>query len=691
MSVDKEAAQKRIEQLRSQIWEANAAYFNNAQEIVPESVRDQLKQELIRLEKEFPELITLESPTQRVGAPLDGKLPKIEHKSRKFSLSDIFEAEEAREFDERVKRFLKTEKVEYSCELKIDGVNVTLWYEKGRLIKAISRGDGFIGEDITHSIRTCKNVPLSLKDPLDLEVSGECFITKKDFKHILVQNPDEEFKNARNLAAGSIRQLDPSIAAERKLHMFLYELGETSLPVGGNEGGISTQSDFFKFLDQQHLPHESSGHFKVFKNIEDVIKFCEYWNDPSHKEKLPFDIDGVVIKVHDFGLRRRLGFTAKTAKFAVAWKFPAEEKYTKLLDVHFQVGRTGAVTPVGILEPVDLAGSTVSRASLHNFSEMQKKDIKLGDTVIVRKAGDIIPEILEPITKFRNGTETDIVLPKNCPECGQEIDTSEIVARCLNPACPARHRENLIFFAKSLKIDGLGEKTIDAMLELDLIKTPADLWKLGQFDLIQLPGFKAKKVLNLLESLKIRKQILLSDLLTALGIRLVGAENAKLFADFIQNKLHNPTLKELNETLISTISQEELLNIDGIGNKVAESFWNYLQETHTQELFQDFESIGIELIWPEKKESNGPLAGKKFVITGSFESFSRDELKKLISDNGGKILSAISKNCDVLVAGEKAGSKLKKAEELNISVWNENQICTELGLEKGEEEQVSLF
>ena len=678
-------AQQRVVKLRNELSAAISAYFNENREIVPESVRDQMKQELIALESQFPKLITPDSPTQRVGAPLDGKLPKVEHISRKFSLSDVFNAEEVREFDEKVKRFLNTKTVQYSCELKIDGINVTLWYEKGKLVKAVSRGDGFVGEDITHSIRTCQNIPLQLSEPLDLEVSGECFISKKNFQKILKTETDE-FANARNLAAGTVRQLDPTIAAKRNLQVFLYEIGKHDKEVAKK---VVSQESLFNFLDQLNLPHESE--FETFNNIKDVIKFCEQISASDTREKLWYDIDGIVIKIHNFDLRKRMGYTAKAAKYAVAWKFPATEKYTKLLDVQFQVGRTGAITPVGILEPLEIDGSTVSRATLHNAGEMERKAVKIGDTVIIRKAGDIIPEILEPIENLRDGSETEIIFPDNCPECGKKLDRGEIVARCDNESCPARHRESLIHFAKSLKIDGLGESTIDAMLELGLIHSPADFWHLDQFDLIQLPGFKFKKVENLMMSLEVRKKLLLAEIFTGLGIRLIGSENSKMLANFFQQKLGEVELREFL-VMAKDIELEELQNVDGVGEKVAKQFYDWLHSEITETIWQRFTDAKISLVWPKEK-GDGKLNGIKFVITGSFINFGRDELKKIITDNGGKILSAISKNCDVLLAGEKAGSKLKKAEELDIKVWDEEKICAELGIEMSEsvEENMSLF
>ncbi len=709
--MNKQEAEIRIAKLREKILEANQAYFNENREIIPESVRDQLKKELISLETQFPDLISQSSPTQRVGAPLTSKLPKITHKSRKFSLADIFDATEAREFDARVKRFLKTDKIEYSCELKIDGINVTIWYENGKLVRAVSRGDGKIGEDITHTIRTCKNLPLQLPHNIDLEVSGECFIAKQNFAKINTKSR-EIFANSRNLTAGTVRQLDPQIAAERYLQMFLYTLGEFDFSRVSDENfagfKIKNQSDLFKFFDQEGLPHEND--FQVFDNIEKVIKFCEQWSDKNFREKLWYDIDGIVIKVHDFNLRQRLGYTAKTAKYAVAWKFPAEEKYTKLLDIHFQVGRTGAITPVGILSPVEIAGSTVSRATLHNADEISRKKIKIGDTVIIRKAGDIIPEILEPIEDLRTGEEKEIKFPRNCPECGEVLDNSEKITRCLNPDCPARHRENLLYFAKTLKIDGLGEKTINALIELDLIHTPVDFWKLDQFDLIQLPGFKFKKVENLLLALEKRKKLALSEIFAGLGIRLVGAENAKIFAEFFRGKFGEFDLEKFLEIIkkpeqspltppcqgqnygknSAKFSLEELVAIDGVGEKVAKSFYQFLHTDRTQKMFKDLKELGIELVWQQKK-LDGVFHNKKIVITGSFAGISRDELKKIITQNGGKVSSAVSSATDILLAGEKAGSKLKKAEELKIEIWDEAKFREIFPAEKKEGDNLSLF
>lgn len=644
-----------LEKLRTQLWEANKAYFNEDREIVPESVRDQLKAEIIALETEHPELQDPNSPTQKVGVPLSGKLPKVEHKNRKYSLGDAFNADEIREFDQRVKRFLKTEQVEYSCELKLDGLNITLWYESGVLVRAITRGDGREGEDVTHSIRTCENIPLQLETPLDIEVAGEVFIAKRDFEALKKKNPEEDFANPRNLAAGSVRQLDPSIAAGRKLRMFLYELGDNNLE------GVVDQTSFFRFCDKNGLPHEPD--FKVFGDIESVIKFCDQYTDSSAREKLFYEIDGIVIKVHDFGLRKRMGYTAKAAKFAIAYKFPAEEKYTKLLDVHYQVGRTGAITPVAILEPVEIAGSTVSRATLHNPSEIEAKQIKIGDTVVIRKAGDIIPEVLSPIKNLRSGSEVDIEFPKSCPSCGQPLNFDEVVVRCHNQDCPAKQEQGLFYFANILDIDGLGPKSIEAMLELEMIQTPADFWRLTPLDLALLPGFKQKKIFNLLAALDERKNLELWEIFAGLGIRLVGLENAKLFAQYLRERYQEPKISDIINHL-SSLESIDFLEVDGIGEKVAQSFLTYMQSDRAQTIFEDLKNHGVSIEWPAQKVGIGKLEGKKLVITGSFQTLSRDEIKKRVVDEGGKVLSSVSGNLDILIVGDKPGSKLRKAEAL---------------------------
>lgn len=674
----------RIKNLRKQIEDANRAYFLEDSEIVPEAIRDQMKKELLALEAEHPEYYDAQSPTQRVGAPLQGKLPKIKHKSRKYSLADAFDLTELEEFDARVQRFLKTNQVEYSCEQKIDGLNITLWYVGGILQKAITRGNGTHGEDVTHSIRTCKNIPLKLPKPLDIEVSGECFMFRSDFDRICREETNKDYANPRNLAAGSVRQLDPQVAATRNLQIYLYELGQNNM-----EHPPQNQEAFFALCDELGLPHQEG--LQTYTNIYDVHAYCETSGDTAKRKAIPYDIDGVVIKVHDFALRKRLGYTAKTAKYAIAWKFPAEEKYTVLQDVVFQVGRTGAITPVAMLQPVDIAGSTVSRAILHNADEIARKDIRIGDTVIVRKAGDIIPEVVEPIIKLRTPGTQPIVFPTQCPVCDHILETSEIVARCENPLCAAQHEERLVYFVKTLKLEGLGRETIKALRNKDMIENFGDLWRLDEHDLILLDGFKHKKVFNVLDELKNKKTLLFPTLLTALGIRFVGSENAKLIARYIQDTMGKKTLPELQK-LLPSITHEQLMHIDGLGETVSQTFEHFAKNEATH-ILGDLVDAGLSVSWPEASLQSGPLVGKKIVITGSFEHFSRDEVKSMVQKNGGKVLSAVSGGMDYLFVGENPGGKRQKAEALGKTIYNEGQIAELLGINiaSDDDTQVSLF
>jgi len=721
--MEKTEAKIRIQKLKNQIWEANQAYFNGNCEIIPEGVRDQLKQELIQLETDFPDLITADSPTQRVGAPLDGKLGKIAHKSRKFSLADAFDAEELRDFNTRVKRFLKEDgrgenqnvKIKdrndnvkckknfplpdtascgcdkgigfFSTELKIDGLNVTLWYKNGMLEKAITRGDGIAGEDVTHTIKTCENLPLRILYTGDLEVAGEVFIAKKDFENIQKKFPDEDYKNPRNLAAGTVRQLDPAIAKERKLRIFLYELGQHH-----PELNIQNQQDFFSWLDTQHLPHESE--LVVHPDIESAISYCENITEKNIRETHWYDTDGVVIKVHDFALRKQLGYTAKTARFAIAYKFPAEEKYTRITDVHFQVGRTGAITPVAILEPIDIAGSTVSRATLHNVEEVERKGVRIGDMVVVRKAGDIIPEVVAPLADMRDGTETAINFPRNCPSCQQVLNTSETVWRCDNRDCEARAEEGLFYFANQLDIEGLGTKTVEALLELELIKNPADFWALSATDLSMLPGFKTKKIHNLLAQLEKAKTLPFWLLLAGMGIRLVGGEMAKLLTDFWREKFGIFTISEFLHAIESDeTALENIESVHGIGPKCAKNVQIYFRDNNHIQLWKKFIAHGITLEWKEKI-SNSEFAEKNFLVTGTFSTWGRKEIEQYLEDNGGKILSSVSTNLDILLVGENPGSKIEKAQKINtktpgkIEIWNEEKIREKIPIDAASDKKI---
>ncbi len=669
--MDDMSAKNRIETLRQQINKWNAAYFNDNTTLFPESVRDQLKKELIDLETHYPQFITQDSPTQRVGVVLDSKLPKVIHTQRRYSLSDVFDAQELLDFDLRVKRFLKVDELQYSCELKIDGIHIVVRYENGVLTQALTRGDGVQGEDVTHTIRTCENIPLKLPLPLSLEIMGECFITRQDFENINRNLPvDNKFANARNLAAGSVRQLDPSVAHDRHLRMFFYDTVNT-------DQDINNQTDLFAFFDSMTIPYEKK--FFVFSDIQSVLDFCLSWSDGLKRNDIEYDIDGIVVKVHDFSFRERLGSTAKTVKYAVAWKFPAEQKHTELLHVEFQVGRTGAITPVAVLKPVSISGSLVQKATLHTMDEVLRKDIRIGDTVLVHKAGDIIPEVIEPIVHLRSGKETNIDIPTHCPVCKSVLSTSEKVYRCENIHCEAQRKARLLYFVQTLDLEGLGEKTIIALYEKKLIQGFADFWKLDQHDLALLPGFKHKKVYNVLDVLESRKIFPLGQLLTALGIRNVGSETAEILAHFFIDTFGVLDLALLPEK-VSTLSIEDILSLDGIGETVAQHVYSFFNDPLTHILFSELSAVGIRfesVVVADEKQT--PLSGKKIVLTGTFQSMSRDELKQQIQKMGGKVLSAVSSQVDFVFAGDKAGSKKKKAEEISIPVLEESDVLSLFG------------
>jgi len=475
--VDKADAQRRIEKLRTKINDLNYKYFVLDESEVGESIRDALKKELIDLETQFPQFITPQSPTQRVGNVLSGKFAKIAHKSRKWSLQDAFSEEDIILWYERLTKFTTNTNFDFVTELKIDGLNVTLWYEKGKLEKAITRGNGREGEDITHTIRTIKSVPLELREPITIEVSGEVYMPKASFEKL------EGFANPRNAAAGTVRQLDPKVAENRDLDLFFYEIGEC-------DKRPQTQKEVMETLNSLGLRTDS--HYKHHVDIKSVLEFCKQWTDK--RSSLPYDIDGIVIKVNSMESQKNLGYTAKAPRFAIAYKFPAEQAVTKVLDIIIQVGRTGALTPVAVLEPTLVAGSTVSRATLHNEDEIIRKDVRIGDTVIIQKAGDIIPEVVTVMTDLRTGAEKPFKFPKECPVCGSEVikPEGEAISRCSNTSCGAIMRESLAHFVSkhAFDIDGLGEKVVDQLIDAGLIHDAADIFGLHRADLLGLELFQ---------------------------------------------------------------------------------------------------------------------------------------------------------------------------------------------------------
>lgn len=678
--MDQSEAKIRIEKLKAKIKDLNYKYFVLDQSEVSESVRDSLKRELIDLETQFPQFITPDSPTQRVGSPLSGRFKELSHKSPKMSLADVFSADEIKEWAERIQKLVSSP-LEFVCELKIDGLNITIQYEKGLFVRALTRGDGKKGEDVTHTVKTIESIPLKLNEEIDLEVSGEVYLPKKSFEELnLAQAANDlpPFANPRNAAAGSVRQLDPQVSASRKLDMFCYHIDRNTL-----HESIKTQEDVLKSL--KHLGLRICDYYKKFSNIDEVISFCDKWH--KKRESLPFEIDGIVIKVNDIEHQNQMGFTAKAPRFAVAYKFPAAQVSSKILDIILQVGRTGAVTPVAVMTPTLVAGSTVSRATLHNEDEIRKKDIRIGDTVIIQKAGDVIPEVVEVIKDLRTGDEKIFHFPKDCPICGSAIERKgdESAYHCTNKNCYAREKEGIIHFVskKGFDMDGLGEKIVNQLLEAGLIRDAADIFLLKPEDVMSLDLFKEKRTTNLFTSIEKAKTIALERFLFALGIRYLGEQSSYDFCQsVIRRSKDRPvdstmTISELLE-IIKTFSLDDLKNIDGIGEKIGETLYEWFQDEKNQQYLEKLARADI-ILTTHSLKSTGDLAGKSFVLTGTLVDFSRDQAKDLIKQKGGKIHSSITKDTDYLVVGESAGSKLKKAEELGVKTLTEAEFKKILG------------
>jgi len=674
--MDKKQAKDRIAKLRQLLLEWNASYHAGEGEQVSlsEAARDQLKRELEDLEGAFPELVTADSPTQRVGAPLSGRLPKVVHKSRKFSLADAFTTAELDEWAERAAKFVPGESIEYLAELKIDGLNVALWYEKGKFTKAVTRGDGRVGEDISHTIRTIQSIPLTLAEPITVEVSGEVFMPRAAFARLIAEQKAHNkvlkkagkkeqtiFANPRNAAAGAVRQLDPAVAAERDLAMFFYAVGESA-------AHADTQLGVLKLLEKLGLP--VSPHRQLCGAIADAEQIAKKWQD--QRDDLPFDVDGVVLKVNSLAQQARMGATAKTPRGMIALKFPAEQTSTVVEDIIWQVGRTGVLTPVAQLRPVALAGSTVSRATLHNADEIARKDVRIGDTVVLQKAGDIIPEVVEVILSLRSGDEKSPIIPTNCPVCDTLVEKTEgeVAIRCPNVRCGAVHQEMIEHFVSksALDIDGLGSKVIEALLAANLIEDGADLFNLQAGDLLELPLFKDKRVENLLAAVEQAKEVSLARLLFGLGIRFVGEVSAADAAKEYRTQNAKHSLAGFVHWA-QKMPKERWAEIDGIGEKVAETLAAWFANSHNLDLLVKLEQAGIRLA--VEQHAVQKFSGLTFVATGTLTNYSRQGIKDTIKKYGGKVGSSVSASTDYLIAGEQAGSKLKKAGELGVQILSE--------------------
>lgn len=653
-------AASRVVELRDEIRKHEHYYYVLDDPRITDAEYDALMRELLLLEEQHPELVTADSPTQRVGGEMIDKFDPVPHRFPLLSLDNAFSLKELQDFDVRLSRTVGA--TSYTAELKIDGVSIALVYEDGRLISGATRGDGYVGEDVTVNIRTIKTIPLSLRDPLPrLEVRGEIYMPKKEFAR-LNQEKEEKgervFANPRNAAAGSLRQLNPSITASRALAAFIYDV----IYVEGYE--ITSQQQALEFLARQGLPVNSEA--KFCPAIEDVYQYCNYFEEQRHA--LPYEIDGVVIKLNNVAGRDEAGQTAKSPRWAVAYKFPAEEKETRLMDVEINVGRTGIIAPTAILEPVFLAGTTVGRASLHNFDLPRDKDVRIGDMVLVHKAGDIIPEIIKSLPEKRTGTEKEILPPEQCPSCASQVVRfeGEVAYRCENINCPARLKESLIFFASrgAMDIEGMGPAVINQVVERDMVNRLDDIYRLSVEQLLQLERMGDKSAANLIEAITASKQRPLYRLVTALGIRHVGARTARVLTRYYSSI-----------DALCQARKEDLVNIPDIGEKMAESIVAFFAEPRNRETLENLKATGVNTFGEQQQPAqNTSLSGKTFVLTGALSTLTRTEAAEKIELLGGKVSSSVSKKTDYVVAGAEPGSKYDKAVQLGINILNEDQF-----------------
>lgn len=667
--MDQSKLKERVDELNALLLEYGHAYYVLDKPLVTDAIYDGYFQELLRIEEQFPDFIYPYSPTQRIGGETLSGFNKIPHEYPMLSLSNAFNEEELRDFDRRVQSGAGSN-VSYICELKIDGLAISLKYVDGIFVQGSTRGDGSVGEDITASLKTIRTIPLKLKEPISIEVRGEAYMPKKAFVQLNEARDEageEPFMNPRNAAAGSLRQLDPKIAASRNLAVFIYG-------VAGDAGeyGVDSHSDALDFVDR--LGFETNKERKRCVTIEEVIEYVNKWMDT--RSNLDYDIDGIVVKVDLIEDQEQLGYTARSPKWATAFKFPAMEVQTKLLDIELSVGRTGVITPTAILDPVLVDGSTVGRASLHNEDLIKEKDIRIGDTVIIRKAGDIIPEVVAPIIEERSSNAEPFEMPKECPACDSDLIRieGEVAVRCVNPQCPAQMKEAIIHFVSrnAMNIEGIGERVVDQLYEAHLVHDVADLYTLTREQLIELDRMGEKSVSNLLTAIEASKQNSLEKMLFGLGIRHVGEKAARILAEEFG------TLTELMQA-----DTEKLTSIHEIGDKVATSITTYFGNEDVLKVIGKLEMHGLNTSYKgllrQEVPTSGVFVNKTVVLTGKLMVLTRGEAKKAIEALGGIVSGSVSKKTDIVVAGEAAGSKLAKAEELEITVWNETQLIEALG------------
>ena len=669
--------QEKYTKLRNEIEYHNNLYYNEDKPLISDMEYDALMRELKQLEQKYPELLGNNengenSPTEKIGGTASEKFSKVRHRVPMLSLSNTYNISEIEDFDKRIKKIILSENVknhskelEYILELKLDGLSISLIYENGALIQAVTRGDGQVGEDVTENIMEIKTIPKKLKKNISLEVRGEIILPISSFNRINQEREDDGedvFANPRNAASGTIRQLDKTIVAERGLDCYLYYL------VNAENYGINTHLESIEYIEK--LGFKTTKIFEKYTDFKELEKSIDKWH--NDRKKLDYETDGLVIKVNNFALYETLGYTTKSPRWAIAYKFPAEQVKTKLLDVTFQVGRTGVITPVAELEAVNLSGSVVKRASLHNFDEIRRKDIKIGDNVIVEKAAEIIPQVVNVVFDDRTEQEIEIQEPTNCPVCNSELSHEEglVALKCHNPLCPEKVKRQIAYFVSrdAMNISGLGDKIVEKFIELGKIKTIVDIYSLKKYreELENLEKMGQKSVDNLINSIESSKNRDFSKVLYALGIPFVGKFNANLLTKTFKN------IENLKNQSI-----ENLLAVKGIGDKVALAVNTFLNDENNWKIITDLQNIGLQFAVDEtnsEEVADNPIKDKNFLATGKLQKYKRNDIKDIILSKGGNYLSAVSKNLDFLIAGEKAGSKLEKAEKLGVRILTEDEF-----------------
>jgi len=653
-----EKVRQEAENLKKEIEYHNYRYYVLASPIITDEEYDKLMKKLIELEEKYPELRTPDSPTQRVGGqPLSG-FESVEHSEPMLSLDNTYNEAEILNFHERVKK--NVGETEYVAELKIDGVSIALRYENGILVKAITRGDGLRGDDVTTNVKTIKSIPLRLPEPITIEVRGEIYMPVSDFEEYNRQREEEgltPFANPRNATAGTLHLLNPSEVSQRKLDSFIYFV------VKPQNFGLKTHWEALEFLKNLHF--KVNPHNELCKSINDVIEYWRKWS--KNRSQLEYWVDGVVVKVNNFEQQNELGWTAKSPRWAIAFKFPAQQAKTRIMDVTFQVGRMGTITPVAELEPVELEGTVIKRASLHNFDYIQQKDIRIGDYALIEKAGGIIPQVVHVITALRNGTEKEVIVPSKCPVCGGDVgkESGDYVAYvCLNPHCPAKLKRHLEVFVsrQALDIQGLGPRIISKIVDAGLVKDIADIFYLSVFDLSQISGLGPKMISNILSEIERAKSATLDKLIVGLGIPGIGEKTAKVLAK---------KFKSLED--LSNATAERLLEIEGVGEDSAKNIVDYFSLPKTKEIIEKLKRAKVNLENTAIEEED-ILSGLTFCVTGTLKGYSREEIKKYIESLGGHFTDTVTKKTNYLIVGDNPGSKLQKAEKFGVEIITEEEF-----------------